>query len=228
MDPKAHFVDTVFLWVLLIPFTSYCVVDSSRPSQATSWPTFLIPQTLLTVAGSLALYFYRTKSEYTFVATMLFFGMIIAAAAVDPTTITRSEGESLLSYGKRFILERARRAAITKLAVYAAAIIGTYTYPQYWYLAVYLVVLQLHYYKMAACIAADAGTDRPQDAPQAVRRKWAWRAVPAAIVLGLLLIGPKSVFEEMNYLPDAWDAFGGFTLMSAAIFVMGMLVRADA
>jgi hypothetical protein len=43
-----------------------------------------------------------------------------------------------------------------------------------------------------------------------------------------LLKAPQTVFHELNYVPEKWSAFGGFTLMSAAFFVVGMLTRSDA
>jgi len=216
------------LWVLLIPFTSYCIVDSNRPTDRATWSAFLIPQILITSAGALAFYFYSTQSEYTLVTTMLCVGLVFGAAAIDPTKVSRDANEPLMSFGKRFFAERFRRAAISQVVVFMSAALATFTFPKYWYMAVYLVVLHLHYYKMASCIAAEAGTTRPQDAPEAIRKKWAWRAVPAAIVVGFLIKGPHTVFDELSYVAEKWNAFGGFTLMSAAFFLAKMLVRSDA
>lgn len=218
----------IVLWLLLIPLTSYCIVDSRHPTKPSPWPIFLATQTLLTTSGALTFYCYSTQSRFMFVTTMLSVGMVVAAAAVDPTKVTRTTGESLLSYAIRFVLERLRRVVVGKVVVFVSAAIAAYNFPQYWYMAVYFVVIHLHYYKMASCVTAEAGTTRPQDAPKEIQRKWAWRAVLAAIVLGLLLKALQTVFVELNYVPEKWSAFGGFTLMSAAIFVIGMFVRSDA
>lgn len=218
---------SIILWIMLIPFTSYCIVDSDQPTAPVGQHTFFVTQGLLTVTGVSALYLYHTQSEYTLLTTMLFVGMLFAAASVDPNHIKRTNGESLWAYLWRFTVERLRRAAVYKVAVYCAAAVATYFFPNYWYVVMLCVVTQLHYYKMAGCIVAEAGTRAPQDAPREIRRKWARRAILAMVVLVLLVKSVQAVFVEKQYVPDAWGAFGGFSLMSAGLFLVSLLTRSD-
>lgn len=219
----AALIGALIFWWVLRPVSVYAAIDSDRPCSTPPRSAVLLSQITLVGTGTAALVAWRAKSPYAATLLMVYLGALLAASYSDPAHIAREPGESVPSFIRRFVKERAQRILRGKLVAALTALGTPFVAPESWHLPALAAAMVVSTGKSSRCIAVERSL-RPPEAWNAVRQKWMDISMNALGRTLFMAAGPATAIYSLDQRPLVWSALAGYSLLAGAVAFIALLI----